>query len=89
MSTDGHSPRQPIPHESEKWMLLISHFSSERLTITAHEFAQLLDLSSTTVENLADRLVRGGCLTRDDRGANALADYAPLLITVKDEREFT
>jgi DNA-binding IclR family transcriptional regulator len=78
-----------MPHESEKRMLLMSHFSSERPTITADEFAQLLNLSSATVEDLADCLVRAGCLARDGSGAYALADYNPLLTTVRDEREIT
>jgi predicted HTH transcriptional regulator len=89
MSTDGPSPRQPIPHESEKRMLLMSHFSSERPKITAHEFAQLLNLSSATVEDLADCLIRAGCLARDGSGAYALNDDNPLPITVRDEREIT
>jgi DNA-binding IclR family transcriptional regulator len=73
VSTDAPSPRQPLPNEGEKRMLLMSHFSSERPTITAQEFGQLLNLSPATVEDLADFLVRVGCLTRGGSGAYALA----------------
>lgn len=89
MSTDNPSPRQSIPQESEKRMLLMSHFSSERPTITVQEFGQLLNLSPATVEDLADHLIRAGCLTQDPSGAYALADNDPLPITVRDEREST
>jgi DNA-binding IclR family transcriptional regulator len=67
----------------------MSHFSWERPTITAQEFGQLLNLSPATVEDLAECLVRAGCLTRRDSGAYALADSEPRPITVRDERELT
>lgn len=88
MSTDGPSSHRPIPQESEKRMLLMSHFSTERPAITAQEFSQLLNLSPETVEDLADCLVRAGCLTRDG-DTYALANNDQLPITVRDERGFT
>lgn len=89
MSTDNPSPGQSIPQASEKRMLLMSHFSSERPTITVQELSQLLNLLPATVEDLADCLVLAGCLTRDASGAYVLADNDPLPITVRDEREST
>ena len=79
----------PTPQEGEKRMLLMSHFSPERPTITAPEFGRLLGLSAATVEDLADCLIRAGCLTRDSSGAYALAENDPQPITVRDERKVT
>jgi hypothetical protein len=89
MSTGDSPTRRPIPQEGEKRMLLMSHFSPKRPTITAQEFGRLLDLAPATVEDLAECLIRAGCLTRDSSGAYALAENDPLPITVRDEREVT
>lgn len=79
----------PIPEDGAKRMLLMSHFSPQRPTITAQEFGRLLGVSAATVEVIADRLIRAGCLIRDSSGAYALAENDPQPITVRDERKVT
>lgn len=74
MSTDNPRRVSRYRRKAKNACCLMSHFSSERPTITVQEFGQLLNLSSATVEELADHLVRVGCLTRDTSGAYALAD---------------
>lgn len=81
-------PSEPIEGAFEKRLLILSCFSSERRVLTPQAIGRVLDLSQTTVEELAMSLIGAGCLERDDAGAFTLAPAKVLTITVKDERRF-
>jgi DNA-binding IclR family transcriptional regulator len=90
MSPEGPHARRLRPAysprgSSARGMFVLACFSPTCQVLTAAQIAVRLDLSSATVESLAETLVMLGCLASGPSGEYLLAVKSPSL-GVKDER---